>query len=122
MLHKEFVPHAESYELKELGFDEPCFGWYLLAGGGTKQMVIDEKCPKQEVGLCLAPTFSQAFRFFRDKYELNHEIPYAGKKGEYHAFVNSYIHGNNGNSPSVFPYDDAELTCLKKLIEIVKNK
>ena len=29
MLDKEFVPHQESLELKELGFDEPCFGFYL---------------------------------------------------------------------------------------------
>ena len=27
-LEKEFVPHQESLELKELGFNEPCFGFY----------------------------------------------------------------------------------------------
>jgi hypothetical protein len=69
-----------------------------------------------------APTFSQAFRWFREKYELNYEIPYAGKQGEYHAFVQDYVYGNNGTNPSVFTYGEAELECLKKLIEIVKQR
>jgi hypothetical protein len=27
-MEKEFTPHQEALELKELGFDEPCFGYY----------------------------------------------------------------------------------------------
>jgi hypothetical protein len=69
-----------------------------------------------------APTFSQSFRFFREKYGLNHEIHYAGKEGEYRAFVQNYIYGNNGTNPSVLTYEEAELECLRRLIEIVKQK
>jgi hypothetical protein len=53
---------------------------------------------------------------------LNYEISYAGIKVEYHAFVSEYVYGNNGNSPSVFTYEEAELECLKQLIQIVKTK
>ena len=28
MLQKEFVPHQESSEIKELGFDEPCLSYW----------------------------------------------------------------------------------------------
>ena len=28
-LQKEFVPYEIALKFKELGFDEPCFGWYL---------------------------------------------------------------------------------------------
>ena len=28
-MDKEFVPYEQSLQLKELGFDEPCFGFYL---------------------------------------------------------------------------------------------
>ena len=122
-MNKEFVPYQESLELRELGFDEPCFATYefrkLFIGEFHNSLSFD-LCKKTEV--FPAPTFSQSFRWFREKYELNHEIPYAGRKGEYHAFVNNYIYGNNGNSPSVFPYEEAELACLRKLIEIVKQK
>ena len=31
MIEKEFVPYEESLALKELGFNEPCFG-YFIAG------------------------------------------------------------------------------------------
>jgi hypothetical protein len=68
-----------------------------------------------------APLYQQAFRWFREKYGLDYEITYAGKKGEYHAFVDEYIYGNNGSSPSIFSYEEAELACVKKLIEIVKT-
>lgn len=27
-MEKEFVPYAQSLQLRELGFDEPCFGFY----------------------------------------------------------------------------------------------
>jgi len=27
-IEKEFVPYKQSLQLKELGFDEPCFTWY----------------------------------------------------------------------------------------------
>ena len=123
MLDKEFVPYQEALEMKALGFDEPCFGWFTLEGGGAKPMFILEKCYNQDVGLCLGPTFSQAFRWFREKHNICHQITRAGRDGEFNAFVNDYIYGNNGKySPSIFTYEEAELACLRKLIEIVKNK
>lgn len=57
-----FIPYQQALELKALGFDEPCFAWFILEGDGAKSTFIPEKCPKQDIGLCLAPTFSQAFR------------------------------------------------------------
>ncbi len=117
---KDFIPHDLAYELKQLGFDEPCFRFQ-----NNISYIIEEKGwlnwneVEQFVSL---PTFSQSFRFFREKHGLDYEIPYAGKQGEYHAFVQNYIYGNNRNSPSVFTYEEAELECLKKLIQIVKQK
>lgn len=31
-LDKEFIPYQEALALKELGFDEPCFGFYTYKG------------------------------------------------------------------------------------------
>lgn len=153
---KDFIPSNEALELKQLSFDEPCFGYYdeedieqqvyeyancsdNVTGGkacyhegflSVTNSQLDEYgafSAKDDDGLeCYerwtAPTFSQAFRFFRKKYGLNHEIHYAGKEGEYRAFVQNYIYGNNGTNPSVFTYEEAELECLRKLIKIVKQK
>jgi len=107
-MKKEFVPIDIAIELRELGFDEPC---YLSSHFNEEN---DEFIP--------TPLYQQAFRFFREKYGLNYEIPYAGKTGEYYAFVQGYVYGKNEISPSRFTYEEAELACIKKLIEMVKNK
>ena len=124
-MNKEFVPYQPSVDLKELGFNMKTFAQYSTKIGDEWIIsfnVYGEGQFTGNEGPCIAPTFSQAFRFFREKYELDYEITYGGKKGEYHAFVKSYIYGNNGNNPSIFSYEEAELECLIKLIEIVKEK
>jgi len=107
-MNKEFIPYEQALELKELGFDIPSVSGYSYADSDKL--------------LTQAILYQQAFRWFREKYDLDYEITYAGKKGEYHAFVDEYIYGNNGSSPSIFSYEEAELACLKKLIIIVERK
>ena len=104
-MNKEFIPYEQALELKELGFKKDNdFG--LLYKGDDIPSIL----------------YQQAFRWFREKHGLDYEITYAGKKGEYHAFSVEYIYGNNGSSPSIFSYEEAELACLKKLIIIVERK
>ena len=104
-MNKEFIPYEQALELKELGFKKDNdFG--LLYKGDDIPSIL----------------YQQAFRWFREKHGLDYEITYAGKKGEYHAFVDEYIYGNNGSSPSIFSYEEAELECLKKLIIIIERK
>jgi hypothetical protein len=31
-MDKEFIPHKLSFELKSIGFDEPCFGYHVGLG------------------------------------------------------------------------------------------
>jgi hypothetical protein len=124
-MNKEFIPYEQALELKELGFDEPCMAFYEL--NNREVMVVGVSQRYNDPSLLTitdfcAPLYQQAFRWFREKYGLDYEITYAGKKGEYHAFSVEYIYGNNGNSPSIFSYEEAELECLKKLIIIVERK
>ena len=76
-MEKEFIPYKQALALKELGFDEPCFGFYekeILKPTsyvndfyhGTNHGVDFENIFKT----IPAPTFSQVFRWFRDKYGL----------------------------------------------------
>jgi hypothetical protein len=120
-MEKEFVTYELAVKLKKLGFDEPCFGTWdrsdKLWTGNPVNGIWD--IPE---GITLAPLYQQAFKWFRENHGLDYEIPYAGNKGEYHAFVEKYVYGNNRNNPSVFSYDDAQQECLIKLIEIVENK
>ena len=66
---------------------------------------------------CLAPTYSQAFRWFRDTHNCHHTIKLINEKYvgiAYSSVVNFSIDEFN-------TYKEAELECLKKLIELVKT-
>jgi hypothetical protein len=111
-MKKEFVPHKQSLELKELEFNEPCFGVYI----DNKLTIEDDWLYATNNNTFIesnnfsAPTFSQAFRFFREKYGL---------------FI-GIVHYGNGYSINDLrrfdTYEEAELACINKLIEIVKKQ
>jgi hypothetical protein len=44
-MEKEFVPYELAVKLKELGFDEPCFGYYDEGGNLYTEMVEVLKAP-----------------------------------------------------------------------------
>ena len=133
MLDKEFVPHQESLELKELGFDEPCFGsWeteYVKVPTYTHEISQFYKNSNHPIGKVTAPTFSQAFRWFRENYGLRirnyGSINYSKELSEYFEIF-KYGHGTSDKSLSIevgaLTYEEAELACLRKLIEIVKQQ
>ena len=124
-MNKEFVPYNESLELKQLGFD----GIYTFKvyDSTTKELIFSE-LGNVVSGYILAPLYQQAFRWFREKYGLDSYIIPARletkKVYDYYIwFTNEkyerdlFIGMNNQ-----YTYKEAELACLKKLIEIVKAK
>lgn len=121
-VEKEFVPYEESLALKELGFDEPCFAIYVdkqLHINATYQNHLEFK------GWVATPTFSQAFRWFREKYKLKYcIIPLVCEQG-YSDLYESRIHQEKHSISRIGNYkiyEEAELACLRKLIEIVIEK
>jgi hypothetical protein len=126
-MNKEFIPYEESLALKELGFDEECLKYWNDFGKTSTYMRfqllndIDDWCQDY----IKAPLYSQAFRWFREKYGLEGWVtPLVDEQG----FVFKYqsrFHKEGFSIAVVGDYDlkeQAELECLKKLIEIVKNK
>jgi len=119
---KDFVPYELALELKQLGFDEECLALFsrdksLL----IKQMPNQQEC-EQYFGGVLAPTFSQAFRFFRKKYGLC-QIVYQNTEVDWTYDIVPIKGIRNYKLIDVFEtYEEAELACLIKLIEIVKDE
>ena len=117
-MNKEFIPYEEALAMKELGFDEFTVAAYvdneLDVGGLWKDSVKSKVIHK-------APLFQQAFRWFRDKYNLVFNfISYSiVKPGEYHWSITWNDEAKAGGI--VKTYEEAELACLKKLIEIVNQ-
>ena len=138
-MEKEFVPYELALRLKALGFNEKCYGYFTrdkeffyfdvddLSSAYTKNM--DNLVVNSVNGLeCTAPLYQQAFRWFREKYEIEAttscfyskrlDIPY--EERQYHCHV--IRNGLTSKGPRYKTYEEAELACLEKLIEIVKEK
>ena len=118
-MEKEFILYSEALALKELGFDEPCFGFHSKIHGLMMVKTSSNSSLYKDAGECLAPTYSQAFRWFREKYHIFHNIDklFADEFG-YTIYENDKEPMNYFNFNT---YEEAELACLKKLIEIVKK-
>jgi hypothetical protein len=133
---KEFVPYEEALALKKLGYDEPCLAYYNKKELFSFAQVCNEPLKghyiKMSTRLC-TPTFSQAFRWFREKYQESHtieeqEIIYGQideiyKDDDFDLLPNTNWLARAGNLIKKYDtYEEAELECLRKLIEIVKEK
>ena len=118
-MNKEFVPYEQALALKELGIDQSCYASYGPVGARAyKELSYGHA--DYNMGNCIgAPTFSQAFRWFREKYKID-VSPLKIKIGYTFVIVQDTKEEDacrvTGNT-----YEEAELVCLKKLIEIVKS-
>ena len=113
-MEKEFVPYELAVKLKALGFDEPCFAYYKDMKG-EKVLLYDSM---DFDGECNVPLYQQAFRWFREKHGLCIVIkPIDDKKLElgYNLLKNGLMMGSH------LTYEEAELDCLTKLIEITEK-
>ena len=121
-MEKEFIPYDRALKLKALGFDEPCFGRY---GEIDNLEFRFFKEPKSfDYGItsktCLAPTFSQCFKWFREKYELDSFVrKIIGTDGDK---LYCYEIFKTALSNSYTSFEEAELSCMDKLTEIVEQK
>jgi hypothetical protein len=123
----DFVPYELALELKQLGFDEPCNTCYdkleMVASYGAS--VFDYKNYNTSGYMVSRPTFSQAFRWFREKHNLRCQINYIGGLINKTTWWDISVIGHYNTDPKEWemkyqPYEEAELACLRKLIEIVK--
>ena len=130
-IEKEFVPYQESLELKELDFDEPCFGYYDLDGlqiskhhwypqNKNSSFPLPHTTNNPKIS---APTYSAAFRWFREKYQLS-GTPQYFTGGHYCYTINDIKDTKESNRlfTEFTSFEEAELACLRKLIEITKEK
>ena len=114
---QEFVPYEQALELKELGFDEYCMGacYYEFKDKGKTYMLLNTPDSYDSEEGVRAPLYQQAFRWFREKYNL---MPFVDR-----SYMNLYefriVEKAWGYTAST--YEEAELACLNKLIEIVKG-
>ena len=133
-MNKEFCTYNQALALKELGFDEPCIGWYNPQVN-YKEVTTDKYWAFHLTGewenFKPAPLKQQAFRWFREKHNLRGFIGFRPntKQFDYHIYDMSlsgkeYVKQRTmeefNKDPKVGTYEEAEQACLDKLIEIIK--
>jgi hypothetical protein len=120
-LDNDFVPSQEALALKELRFDADDFFGFWNLYDYSSEWKFDAKIQDDCIHYIEAPTFQQAFRFFRDKYGYYQSI-------EIHPTFNKWlsrwcnVDGSMGAIAVHDNYTEAELACIQKFIELVKNK
>jgi len=138
---KEFIPYEQAIELKQLGFDEPCF--YPFTNFSDLEWSKVDSCyadfknwNDKRYGVVSAPLYQQAFRWFREKYDIHYSINRECSQHDHKWGYNWSLYNYTGifdefltshpDAPAgewVYQiYEEAELACLKKLIEIIKIK
>lgn len=132
----EFVHYELALRMRNLGFNEPCFVWADIY---TKENVYmyptNENNMNQYDETVSIPLFQQAFRWFREKYSWQHSIDPTSDQHSFELGYNYWIwnyktgeeyHTMPKNRPTADweykTYEEAELACLEKLIEIVELK
>ena len=144
-MKQEFVPYEQAFALLDLGFDEPCVACFTFGNkkyieileefttssqlgeqmdrrlknileDDQDQYTLEDYFDVQDESSFAAPTFSQAFRWFREKHALSSWV--------YNGYMDKYFYTilRNGRlvqaNKSVTTYEEAELACLKKLIKL----
>ena len=116
---KDIVPIRQERELKELGFNFENEHCYLK----EKLSLFKVEEPYDTFDLIL---FSQAFRFIREKYKILHTINIDlsnNLKDKVFVYtIEDHLGSIVDRSEEYNTYEEAELACLDKLIEIVKEK
>ena len=141
-MEKEIIPYEQALALKELGFDEPCFGYWrnenlpnpITIGQYTTKEDMEYEISGQdeyhnfENIIALAPLYQQAFRWLLKHHNLygviipTETMNWTFKtmtvvEGIVEVPPYKHVDSNDYGTP-----EEAELACLIKLIEIVKTK
>lgn len=132
-MKKEFVTYKIALKLKELGFNEECFGFYKTSLNDTdpelniivcnynsgKYITIPEEFHED------APLWQQAIDFFREKYDIHVSVPnyYDGWKIDIRGFKQNINLGYQSKPGLCLEnYYDAREEAILKAIELVQNK
>lgn len=145
MITENFIPYEESIALKQLGFNEECLcSMYtdipfnktagnpiktLRIGCGDKDTDAINISETQKFAnsnyadyFIAVPLYQQAFKFFREKYEFYPHF-FSKENGSFVWCIRWYVTEVQQDTPylEARTYEEAELACLRKLIEIAKQ-
>ena len=133
-MEKEYVEYDESLGLQEIGFNIPCFAYYITDEsinvskklfrfrGVEEDLRRKNSSFKNLPNMVCAPLYRQAFGWFREEYKLHSTITSISQESwQWHITKPGEFLGRQYEE-DYNTYEEAELACLVKLIDIVKQK
>lgn len=140
-MDRDFIPYQQAIELKELGFDEPCYATHYHIGGsndrpmislipiyapsdmGARGLVRNSSLSTENVSAA-APMYHQVFRWVREVYNMEAILDYielVDNKSvySYMLYHDSFFESNDGFK--TFNFDEAQLECVKEIIKVLKE-
>jgi len=137
-MEEEFIPYEQALELKKLGYDGPCLNrfytkpkskmfsldekgrHYPIKNTSNKLYTLGEHFVLNEDNVIITPLYQQVFKWFRKEHKL---VACVRTNFNVDFYYEIYIdHMNVMMSRHYKTYEEVELECLKKLIEIIKPK
>jgi hypothetical protein len=115
-MKEQFVPYELALKLKQLGFDESCLAYW----DDDKVFNLNEEYLKgtdMDSTWLTAPLFQQAFRWFRKQKFL---IDLTSLNSDEYEFYIQWSFAYSFLSDIYKTYEEVELACLNKLIDIVE--
>lgn len=122
-MQEQFVPYEQALALKELGFNEECFGCYFHNNTNTVEynpdgLPFNHNNRNSRIS---APLWQQAFDWFRDKHNLPVcLLPYIATKKDWEeelVYIPKIYTYEGIITLPMGVYEEARLACLEKLIE-----
>ena len=114
-----FCPYEQALALKQLGFNAECFAYY---DKDIKSFELFKYFDYNTLECISAPLYRQAFSFFREKYKLYATLPRSVRSETFAYVIATESDGWFRQQDGFKTYEEAELECIKTLIEIVNKK
>ena len=119
-MKEHFLTYEQSLAVKELGFDEHCFGsWenkYSENPTYAHSISLFYKNSNHPIGNVTTPLKSQFFKWVREKYKISFVITCHSEQGNSWA----YHIPNDGGERNFETYEQAEYACINNIIELIK--
>jgi len=113
-MNNQFIPYEQALELKKLGFNEKCAAHFLAEDEIELKWEMHRNLSINTTNLIQAPTFSQAFSFFRTQYNFTYSIGNTNIAIIHYELTTQLLQNNES-------YEAAELAAIKWFIDVAKQ-
>lgn len=130
-MEKLFATYEPSKLMKEIGFVEPCLGYFVESSKELRliegELFSNNSYSGTNDFLFTAPLYQQVIDWFREKHKLNAYVEYCNWNGVDEAWWEYTINimdkdGENIFSEKYFNHQECSDDLILKLIETVKEK